>query len=65
MRERCLRGTMSLAPDVSSIRGLWHNVNVIVFGATGMVGAGVLTECLETLWPPPPNALRLPEAMES
>jgi uncharacterized protein YbjT (DUF2867 family) len=26
---------------------VWHNVNVIVFGATGMVGAGVLTQCLE------------------
>ena len=33
--------------DVSSIRGVRPNVNVIVFGATGMVGAEVLTECLE------------------
>lgn len=29
------------------IPGVRHTVNVIVFGATGMVGAGVLTECLE------------------
>ncbi len=41
------RRFVAISSGDPSTRGIRDRVNVVLFGATGMVGAGVLIECLD------------------